>query len=108
MLTDRQQAVMRNNFRKDVYYGNKRLHKLAILDPNNPDNDISGGSKNVGRIFDLFSQAYDEIMKAMKSQNRMSLLDWALGGNYGNFTIQRERLRELYKLRWGNPEPVAP
>ncbi|KAL8861475.1 MAG: hypothetical protein Q9178_001999 [Gyalolechia marmorata] len=102
------QAVMRNNFRKDVYHGNKRLHKLAILDPNNPDNDISGGSKNVGRIFDLFSQAYDEIMKAMKSQNRMSLLDWALGGNYENFTVQRERLRGLYKLRWGSPEPVAP
>ncbi|KAL8790769.1 MAG: hypothetical protein Q9213_000393 [Squamulea squamosa] len=101
------QAIMRNNPRKDVYHGSQRLHKLAILDPNNPDNDISGGSKNVGRIFDLFSQAYDEIMKAMKSQTRISLLDWALGGNYENFTIQRERLRGLYNARWGSPEPYA-
>ncbi|KAL8774536.1 MAG: hypothetical protein Q9209_000909 [Squamulea sp. 1 TL-2023] len=101
------QAMMRNNPRKDVYHNGQRLYRLAILDPNNPDNDISGGSKNVGRIFDLFSQAYNEIVKAMKSTTRISLLDWALGGNYENFTIQRERLRRLYNARWGSPEPAA-
>ncbi|CAO1598526.1 hypothetical protein XANCAGTX0491_002288 [Xanthoria calcicola] len=101
------QAAMRNNFRKDVYHSNKQLPKLAILDPNKPDNDISGGSKNVGRVFDLFSQAYNETMEAMKS-NAYSLLGWALGGNYRNFTLQRERLRGLYEARWGSPEPAAP
>ncbi|KAI4256610.1 MAG: hypothetical protein L6R42_006115 [Xanthoria sp. 1 TBL-2021] len=101
------QAAMRSNLRKDVYHSNKQLPKLAILDPNKPDNDISGGSKNVGRIFDLFSQAYNETMEAMKS-NAFSLLGWALGGNYRNFTIQRERLRGLYEARWGSPEPAAP
>ncbi|KAL9034864.1 MAG: hypothetical protein Q9180_005173 [Flavoplaca navasiana] len=100
------QAVVRNNLRKGVYHGNKQLPKLAILDPNKADNDISGGSKNVGRIFDLFSQAYTETMGAMKS-NDFSLLGWALGGNYANFTTQRERLRGLYEARWGSVEPAA-
>lgn len=107
MLIDHQQAAMRNNFRKDVYHSNKQLPKLAILDPNKPDNDISGGSKNVGRVFDLFSQAHNETMEAMKS-NAYSLLGWALGGNYRNFTLQRQRLRGLYEARWGSPEPAAP
>ncbi|KAL8674141.1 MAG: hypothetical protein Q9168_001478 [Polycauliona sp. 1 TL-2023] len=101
------QAVMRNNLRKDVYHNNRQLPKLAILDPNRPENDISGGSKNVGRIFDLFSQAYDETMEAMKT-NAFSLLGWALGGNYANFTTQRGRLRGLYNARWPSPEPAAP
>ncbi|KAL8821433.1 MAG: hypothetical protein Q9223_000536 [Gallowayella weberi] len=101
------QAAMRQNAHKGVYNGNQRLSKLAILDPNNPGNDISGGSGNVLRIFDLFSRAYNEIMEAMKSRNRISLLDWALGGNYRNFTVQRERLRALYEARWGDLEAVA-
>ncbi|KAL8702088.1 MAG: hypothetical protein Q9224_000172 [Gallowayella concinna] len=101
------QAAMRQNTHKGVYNANQRLSKLAILDPNNPDNDISGGSGNVLRIFDLFSQAYNEIMKAMKSRNRISLLDWALGGNYRTFTVQREHLRALYEARWGDLEAVA-
>ncbi|KAL8729939.1 MAG: hypothetical protein Q9166_004384 [cf. Caloplaca sp. 2 TL-2023] len=99
------QAAMRNNPGKGVY--REKLFKLAILDPNNPNNDISGGSRNVGQIFDLFSQAYDEIMKAMKSQNGMNLLDWVIGGDYSNFTVQRQRLQRLYKARWGSPEPAA-
>ncbi|KAL8801289.1 MAG: hypothetical protein Q9182_004554 [Xanthomendoza sp. 2 TL-2023] len=107
MLTMKQQAAMRQNAHKGVYNGNQRISKLAILDPNNPRNDISGGSANVLRIFNLFSRTYNEIIEAMKSRNRISLLEWALGGNYRNFTVQRERLRELYDARWGDLETVA-
>lgn len=88
-----------------VYYGNASLEKLTIRDPNNRDNDISGGSRNISLIFRLFSQAHNEIMKNIRSQDRMSLLDWMLGGNYESFVTQRQRLQELYKTKWGVSEP---
>ncbi|KAL9026878.1 MAG: hypothetical protein Q9196_004522 [Gyalolechia fulgens] len=100
--------------RSEVYQGN-RGDRLAITDPNNPENDISGGSKNVSRIFTLFSEAHEEILKAMKSPNRISLLDWTLGGNYHIFDVQRQHLHDLYEARWSSTdnartpgEPVSP
>ncbi|KAL8638908.1 MAG: hypothetical protein Q9228_003980 [Teloschistes exilis] len=99
------QAEARRNKVVGVYYGNASLEKLTIRDPNNRDNDISGGSRNISLIFRLFSQAHHEIMKNMRSQDRMSLLDWMLGGNYESFVTQRQRLQELYKTQWGVSEP---
>ncbi|KAI4114368.1 MAG: hypothetical protein LQ345_004838 [Seirophora villosa] len=99
------QAAERLHYRREVYQGN-RGSRLAILDPNNRENDISGGSKNVGLIFDLFSGAYQEILEATRSSNSPSLLDWTLGGNYRSFTVQRRRLQELFNSRWGVLEPI--
>lgn len=93
----------RPNFRGSVYQPNK-AERLAIIDPNKPDNDISGGSKNVMQIFHRFARAHLEILKAMKSLNRPSLLDWSLGGNYESFVWQRDHLRKLYRQQWGTPE----
>ncbi|KAL9012421.1 MAG: hypothetical protein Q9173_002807 [Seirophora scorigena] len=101
----RPQAAERLHYRREVYQGN-RGSRLAILDPNNRENDISGGSKNVGLIFDLFSGAYQEILEATRSSNSPSLLDWTLGGNYRSFTVQRLRLQELFNSRWGVLEPI--
>ena len=92
----------RPNYRKLVYQANK-ADRLAIMDPNKPDNDVSGGSRNVSNIFDRFSRAHDEILIAMRSVNRPSLLDWLLGGNYEIFSRQRDHLRNLYTQRWGGP-----
>ncbi|KAL9595695.1 MAG: hypothetical protein Q9219_006291 [cf. Caloplaca sp. 3 TL-2023] len=97
------QAADRYKHRQDVYQGNQG-ERLAIKDPNNRDNDISGGSKNVSRIFELFSEARQEIFKAMRSPNRISLLDWALGGDYGSIAVQRQHLHDLYRTRWGDPD----
>lgn len=94
----------RTRSRRSVYQANKG-HRLAIMDPNQPENDISGGSKNIMLIFDCFSQAHEEILDAMNSPGRRSLLDWPLGGNYGTFEWQRNHLRALFKERWGSPEP---
>ncbi|KAL8699611.1 MAG: hypothetical protein Q9201_005905 [Fulgogasparrea decipioides] len=105
LLTIPKQAATRNNVQQGVYHGNQRLSKLAIMDPNKPDNDISGGSKNVSLIFQLFAQVYEEIMKAMRSDDRISLLDWMIGGNYRSIVSQRQRLLGLYKSRWGSPGP---
>ncbi|KAI4125192.1 MAG: hypothetical protein LQ338_004392 [Usnochroma carphineum] len=103
-LTVTQQAAERFGYRQQVYQGN-RATRLAILDPNNRYNDISGGSKNISLIFDMFSEAHEEILNAMRSPNRLSLLDWTLGGDYRSFTVQRRRLQELYHSKWENFEP---
>lgn len=87
-----------------MYQANK-ADRLAIMDPNKPDNDISGGSKNIMLIFDCFSQAHEEILDAMNSPDRRSLLHWPLGGDYGVFVWQRNHLQNLFKERWGSPEP---
>ncbi|MCJ1386164.1 hypothetical protein MMC17_009290 [Xylographa soralifera] len=79
--------------------------RLAIMDPNQPGNDISGGSRNVMLIFARFSRARDEILNAMENTNRASLLDWMLGGNYNTFLWQRARLRKLYSHKRGNLGP---
>lgn len=89
---------------KTVYQAHK-AGRLAIMDPNKPDNDISGGSKNIMVIFDCFAQAHEEILDAMNSPGRRSFLDWPLGGNYGTFVWQRNHLRKLFKDQWGSPEP---
>jgi len=73
------------------------------MDPNRPANDISGGSSQVMLIFDRFSKAHAEILKAMKAPNRPSLLDWSLAGNYESFVCQRNRLLDLYRERWETP-----
>ena len=67
------------------------------MDPNISSNDISGGSRNVTLIFEKFSQARDEILSAMASSNRLSLLYWMLGGDYSSFLWQRNRLRNIYQ-----------
>ena len=96
-------AYQRPNLRGPIYQPNK-ADRLAIIDPNKPDNDISGGSKNVMQIFDRFARAHLEILKAMKSPNRPSVLDWLLGGDYESFVWQRDHLRRLYRQQWGSPE----
>ncbi len=106
LIMSLQIAYQRPNLRGPVYQPNK-TDRLAIIDPNKSDNDISGGSKNVMLIFDRFARAHLEILKAMKSPNRPSLLDWSLGGNYESFTWQRDHLRRLYRQRWGSPEQDA-
>ena len=71
------------------------------MDPNLANNDISGGSREVMLIFDRFARAREEILLAMRSHGRISLLDWALGGNYDSFASQRNHLLSLYQEKRG-------
>lgn len=89
---------------RSVYQANNP-DRLAIMDPNKPENDISGGSRNILLIFDCFSQAHEEILDAMNSPDCRSLLDGPLGGNYGSFVWQRNHLQKLFKEQWGSPGP---
>ncbi|KAI0839893.1 hypothetical protein F5Y06DRAFT_264950 [Hypoxylon sp. FL0890] len=76
----------------------RNLDRLSILDPNNPENDIAGGSGNTETILNQFSQAF-ATLKA-----RMAVLAWGgegtileplFAGNYSIFQRQRDHLEHL-------------
>ena len=73
---------------------------LCIVDPNRPDNDISGGSSLVLEIFKEFANAFlllndrmDEIY--LGSNIRGSILAPLFAGDYSAYEKQRTRLRHL-------------
>lgn len=74
-----------------------KANRLTIIDPNRPTNDISGGSNKIGLIFDRFADAHNELLTALKVQDRPSLLDWMLGGDYSSFTKQRAEILKVYE-----------
>lgn len=81
----------------------KDHNRLSIIDPNNPANDIAGGSSNAGTVFSLFSHAHKELTRHMaqlaQDPNRgaQSILGVILGGNYSSFQKQRDYLELLAK-----------
>ncbi|KAK4206578.1 putative Poly(A) RNA polymerase protein [Rhypophila decipiens] len=79
----------------------KNYDRLSIIDPNNPANDIAGGSANFATIRQVFSQAHDDLAERMymlhdcPDAKDQSILGVILGGNYSSFESQRNHLREL-------------
>ena len=79
--------------------------RLSIIDPNNPNNDISGGSKNIAAIVRVFSEAHKALQDRMASlavaspaaRKKASILGVILEGNYSSFRTQRAHLRSLYE-----------
>ena len=95
-----------------VYHKSKG-ERLCIIDPNNPDNDISGGTKEISLIFDCFANAYRVLKDRMTSSvmsstdNKSSFLEEILGANYESYFEQREHLRRLFENdpRFSQPPP---
>ncbi|KAM7184609.1 hypothetical protein V8F33_012899 [Rhypophila sp. PSN 637] len=92
------------NMLKQNEYGGfpyKNYDRLSIIDPNNPANDIAGGSANFATIRQVFSQAHDDLAQRMymlhdrPDAKDQSILGVILGGNYSSFESQRNHLREL-------------
>ncbi|KUI69648.1 Poly(A) RNA polymerase protein 2 [Cytospora mali] len=83
----------------------KNPGRLSIIDPNNPGNDISGGSMNYQQIVASFSQAYkllqERLSRIAKGENFKSILEIVLGGNYSTFREQRNYLRQVHENRFG-------
>ena len=87
---------------------------LTIIDPNNPNNDISGGSREVHAVFEVFRKAHAHIVQLMAKVHAGkdagdSFLGCVIGGNYSSFIRQRNK---LYKLHGGDngspsPEPIV-
>ncbi len=82
----------------EVLYRN--LDRLSILDPNNPENDIAGGSANTAAILRRFSEAHALLRERMSSLAGKDglLLAPVLGGGYHNFQIQRDYLERVASL----------
>ncbi|KAL1843112.1 hypothetical protein VTJ49DRAFT_3059 [Mycothermus thermophilus] len=88
----------------------KNFDRLSIIDPNNPANDIAGGSSNTPTIMSLFAGAHKALTERMaqlaKDPNRggQSILGIILGGNYTSFETQRNYLELLSKKHHSFPE----
>ncbi|KAI2784411.1 hypothetical protein F4815DRAFT_455699 [Daldinia loculata] len=85
----------------NVVYRN--LDRLSILDPNNPENDIAGGSKNTPTILAQFSKAHSTIRARMAELAKgtttvgvsNTILEPLFAGNYSIFQVQRDYLERL-------------
>jgi non-canonical poly(A) RNA polymerase PAPD5/7 len=76
-----------------------------ILDPNDQNNDISGGTSLAPLIAQCFSDAADTLRKTMtmvqhgppEIRDRQSVLGSIIGGNYESFKEQRGVMDQLDK-----------
>ncbi|KAK1138975.1 hypothetical protein N8T08_001619 [Aspergillus melleus] len=89
-------------FNKRVYQVKGNNDRLSIEDPNNADNDISGGTREIALIFKSFSEAYRVLKERMVSsalsgQTRCSILETIIAANYDEYTEQRWQLREIFQ-----------
>ncbi|KAI3395027.1 hypothetical protein diail_1850 [Diaporthe ilicicola] len=79
--------------------------RLSIIDPNNPANDISGGSQNYPQIMACFSEAHkllqERIERIARGDTCDSILGVILGGNYSMFREQRNYLRKVHHKVFG-------
>ncbi|KAK4100580.1 hypothetical protein N658DRAFT_427590 [Parathielavia hyrcaniae] len=81
----------------------KNHDRLSIIDPNNPANDIAGGSSNARTILSHFAHAHQQLTERMAqlaqdpARAGQSILEVMLGGNYSSFEKQRRYLEKLAK-----------
>ncbi|KAF7718353.1 Uncharacterized protein PECH_001053 [Penicillium ucsense] len=102
-------------------YYNKTFEKsdrLSIEDPNNPANDISGGTKEVELIFRTFRSAYWNLRDRMDwindhGKRDASILDAIIAANYDEYLDQRDQLRRIFDTapqfaKYRQPPPPPP
>jgi non-canonical poly(A) RNA polymerase PAPD5/7 len=86
------------------------MDRLSIIDPNNPANDISGGSSNFSSIVWYFQEAYKTLTERMAELSAEdegkpnkdtecagynTILAPLFAGNYSSFQKQRVWLKHL-------------
>ncbi|KAJ5915473.1 topoisomerase family protein TRF4 [Penicillium verhagenii] len=78
------------------YFGNP--DRLMIEDPNNPSNDISGGTKEIPLIFRAFKDAHRSLKRALETYKPYnSMLKDIIGANFDEYDEQRYQLREFFE-----------
>lgn len=90
----------------------QNVNNLTIIDPNNSNNDISGGSREVHAVFEVFRRAHSQILQRMSKIQagkdvRDSILGCVLGGNYSSFINLRNKLYKVYGGESVSPPPEA-
>ncbi|KAK9423704.1 hypothetical protein SUNI508_13934 [Seiridium unicorne] len=93
--------IPKHSVSKIVY---RNMDRLSIIDPNNPENDIAGGSSNFPLISRCFKGAYDALQRRMDvlAKGEAAVLGYdtilapLFGGNYKTFRVQREYLKDIF------------
>lgn len=98
----------------------RNMDRLSIIDPNNPANDISGGSSNFAVIRRHFKESYVALQERMaelsgsnngpktKVHGYSTILAPIFAGNYSSFTSQRNFLQGLDEKMNAPPPPPDP
>ncbi|KAL5438167.1 hypothetical protein PMIN07_006397 [Paraphaeosphaeria minitans] len=78
----------------------ERADRMSIQDPNDPRNNISGGSYKADKCLELFSWAHRVLVERMdtihmRTFHEISILESVLGGDYSLYLKQRERMRNI-------------
>ncbi|EXJ58117.1 hypothetical protein A1O7_05541 [Cladophialophora yegresii CBS 114405] len=85
-----------------IHFGDKDNERLTIIDPHRSDNNISGGTRQIGTIFDCFSKAHKALATRLASFEKDpsrhqvdGFLGCLIGGDFTSYERQRQRLREM-------------
>lgn len=103
-------------FFNKVFFGNP--DRLTIEDPNNQDNDISGGTKEINLILRTFSKAHTTLQSrieqlAFYEDHRSSILGPIIAANFDEYIEQRLQLQNVFMTearfaRYRTPPPPPP
>ncbi|KAI9778867.1 MAG: hypothetical protein M1839_007830 [Geoglossum umbratile] len=110
---DRPGYIEKKTLPNAPYMSQEKQNRLCIIDPHNPDNDLTGGSRNIHTIRACFSEAYGTLQRRMatlrklniESRKGQTLLGELFAGAYQSFDDQRQRLREVF-MRRDNRSPA--
>lgn len=101
---------MQNTYRP-FQFNHDKPDRLKIIDPNRPENNISGGSNKIGLIFQSFAQAHDILQERLKQHDdgnaATSFLERLVGGNFESYDTQRDFLRDLHYGPDGQHTPAV-
>jgi DNA polymerase sigma len=85
---------------KPMVFTNEKPDRLTIIDPNRPENNVSGGTRLISDIFETFSRAHRSLLERLEAHENgdtaTSFLRDLVGANFGAYSEQRAQLRELY------------
>jgi non-canonical poly(A) RNA polymerase PAPD5/7 len=83
--------------------------RLTIIDPNRPDNNISGGTRSINDIIRCFSSAHQALIQQLAAAETRrpqdqppSFLACLVGGSFQQYEAQRQALHNL-----SNPIPKS-
>lgn len=87
-------------------HANQAPNKLAIMDPNNPQNDISSGSHKISTVLWSLSKAHKLLRSHVRSIDpNMGVLGFVFAGDYSHFDRQRSHLERLSRGQIGDHRP---
>lgn len=97
-----------------MLFAKEKADRLTIIDPNRPENNISGGSRLISGIIEAFRYAHDLLIDRMSAQEQDrsgrpndSILRDLLGGDFTAYEEQRKQLGELYFGLTGQDIPTT-